>query len=184
MKLSRDYQYHILCEDLQMRSFVQSVLAHQDINPRKIRVSNIPCGKECGEAFVRREFVKEYKVLKSTNYLRKVLIVCTDAYNLSVDERMQNLKKELQRNQINWKGSKEPIFFFIPKRQIETWIRLLRGEDVDEEMTFHHSGNPVSCKKEARAFSEFCQDIKDIVCSKVKSLLVAKKEYIRVCELQ
>lgn len=184
MRLSKDYQYQILCEDVQMRTFIQSVLTHQGINARKIRISNCPDGEGCGEAFVRREFAREYKILKSANYIRKVLIVCTDADNLSVDERLKVLRNELENNRIKWEGASERIIMWIPKRQIETWIRLLKGEPVDEEMTFRHTGKPVSCKEEAKIFSMFCQDIANVDCSNVDSLKMAKDEYIRVCKLQ
>lgn len=184
MRLSRYYQYQILCEDVQMRTFIQSVLIHQGINARRIRISNYPCGEGCGEAFVRREFVREYKIIKSTNYLRKVLIVCTDADNFEVAERMKVLKQELENNQIKWEGVKEPIILWIPKRQIETWISALKGEAVDEEMTFRHTGKPLPCKEEAKSFSLFCQGIKDVECRNVESLQIAKEEYIRVCQLQ
>lgn len=35
MRLSKDYQYQVLCEDVQMRTFILSVLTHQGINTGK-----------------------------------------------------------------------------------------------------------------------------------------------------
>ena len=113
-----------------------------------------------------------------------MLIVCADADYLSVDERIKVLKQELVNDQIKYEDAYEPIIMWIPKRQIETWICLLKGEAVDEDMTFRHTGKPVKCKEEAKLFSMFCQDIAKIDCSNVSSLQMAKNEYIRVCQLQ
>ena len=184
MRLSKDYQYQILCEDAQMRSFILGVLSHQGINARKIRVKNYPCGDGCGEAFVKREFPKEVKILRSTGYNKKVLIVCTDADNLSVNERKRILMTGLEDEQSCRDLSGEQIIIWIPKREIETWIRFLRGEDVDIEKSYRHSGNPVRCREETKVFSLYCQGIKDIDCKNVRSLEDAKAEYTRVCELQ
>ena len=94
MKLSKDYQYQILCEDVQMRGFILSFLGAQGIKFQKVRVCNYPCGKGCGEDFVRRELPREVKILHATNYIRTVLIVCSDADNLSVDKRIKLLLRK------------------------------------------------------------------------------------------
>ena len=185
MKLSKDYQYQILCEDVQMRGFILSFLGAQDIKSQKVRVRNYPCGKGCGEAFVRRELPGEVKILHATNYIRKVLIVCSDADNLSVDKRIKLLLQNIENDYIKLDRAIEPIVFWIPKRQIETWIHFLNGESVDEMESFAHDGNrPESCKRVASIFSEYCQGLRDIDCKNIPSLLTAKCEYERVCELQ
>ena len=184
MKLSNRYQYYVLCEDAQTRSFINSVLTEQGINARKVRFNNIPCGEGCGEAAVRRGISKEVKRLRATRYISSTLIVCTDADNHKVDERISILVNEVEKEIGKWDRLKEPIIMWIPKLQIETWIHFLDEEAVDEEMRFPHSGKPVSCKKQARLFSEYCQDLKELDCTKIGSIAEAKKEYKRVCELQ
>ena len=184
MKLSKDYQYHVLCEDVQMRAFIQAVLAEHDVGSGKIRFSNCPPGKGCGEAFVKRELPREIEILHATNYNRKVLIVCTDADRFKVDERIRQLENEVKSQRLKWNRSAELVVLWVPKREIETWIHFLQGEQVDEETSYRHSGRPVSCKKEATLFSKYCQDIEEIDCSMVPSLMNAKQEYVRVCRLQ
>lgn len=185
MKLNKDYQYQILCEDVQMRGFILSFLVAQGINSHKARVCNYPGGKGCGEAFVRRELPREVQILHATNYIRKVLIVCSDADTLPVDERLKLLSRDVEKEIKNWNRANEPILFWIPKRQIETWIHFLNGESVDETESFPHDGKtPETCKRVAGIFSEYCQGQIDIDCKDVPSLLTAKHEYERVCELQ
>lgn len=184
MKLNKDYQYHVLCEDVQMRTFIQAVLADHDVDPRKIRFSNYPPGMGCGEAFVRRELPREIKILHATNYARKVLIVCTDADVFKVDERIRQLENEVKSQGVKWNRSAELVVLWVPKREIETWIHFLKGEQVDEKRSYRHSGRPVRCKKEATLFSKYCHDTEEIDCSMVPSLSSAKQEYVRVCRLQ
>ena len=184
MKLSNGYQYHVLCEDAQMKTFILGVLSYHKIPSGKISVSNIPCGQGSGAAFVRKELSKEIQILKATNYLRRVLIVCIDADAYTVEERMRELHKTIEKVIPKWKREDDFVMFWIPKHQIETWIKHLSGESVDEEMTFIHSGKPVNCKSEAERFAMYCQDLEEIECPMVNSLSSAKKEYIRVCEMQ
>jgi len=185
MKLNRNYQYIILCEDVQMRTFILSFLDEQDIKPQKIRVRSIPCGEGCGEAYVRRELPKEVKILHATSYLKQVLVVCVDADNHTVDERVKMLIREVEDDKKKWSRTNEPIVFWIPKRQIETWIHFFKWEAVDENNVFPHSGKrPESCKNVANIFSEYCQGTREMDCSKVPSLIAAKDEYERVCRLQ
>jgi hypothetical protein len=62
----------------------------------------------------------------------------------------------------------------------------LRNEETNENIDYPHGGRkPQKCKREAEALSKFFQDIvlfdiKDVL----PSILLAKKEYLRVCELQ
>ena len=97
MRLSKEYQYHILCEDAQMKSFITAVLSDQGINPHKIRVCKYPAGNGCGESYVKRELPKEIKILKATNYIKRILIVCADADRYSVNERLKQLQLLLSR---------------------------------------------------------------------------------------
>ncbi len=184
MKLDGKYRYVVLCEDAQMKSFVVSFLRCNKIDPRRIIVRNYPCGEGCGEAFVRKEYLREVKLLRTMNYIRSVLVVCTDADSKTVDQRMSTLDDEISVEIKRWKREDEPIILFIPKRQIETWIRFLNGETVDEEMRFIHSGKPVSCKKEAEQFALFCQSELEIDTGNISSLSIAKEEYVHVCEMQ
>ena len=167
-----------------MRGFIEAFLSYHGIKSRKMFVVSYPCGSGCGEAFVRREYPNEIRILQSTSYIRKVLIVCTDADKYDVKERERFLENEAKAVIPKWNRDIEPVIMWIPKRQIETWIRFLREEDVTEEMTFSHSGKPVSCKDEAERLALYCQDRIQIDDDKIRSIRFAKEEYIRVCKLQ
>ena len=184
MKLSREFGYIVLCEDAQSQTFIVSFLRQFNINTRKIRLINYPCGKGCGSAFVRKEYPNEVRILKATNYLKTVLVVCVDADNLEVGQRKQMMEKEVIKVIPNWSREQEPIILWVPKREIETWISFLSGESVDETTDLKHSGNPVSCKNVAKKFAEYCQDLTEPCKDLLPSMVEAKKEYTRVCKLQ
>ena len=184
MKLSKNYQYHILCEDAQSRSFINATLSDQGISARKVFCNSIPCGKGCGEVAVRRGFPKEIRRLKATSYNKQVLIVCTDADKYTIDERKAFLDKEVISQGLKWDKQQDPIMIWIPKRQIETWIHALNQEDVDENMVFPHLGKPVSCKKQAKKFSQYCQNLIELEPPALDSIIESKNEYNRICGLQ
>ena len=98
---------------------------------------------------------------------------------------MEQLDRALDKNGVEAKGDKDMAMIWIPKREIETWIHYLRGEDVDEEMSFRHDGDPVSCSSEAKKMVKICQNPKAINFDRpLPSLSAAVTEYGRVCQLQ
>lgn len=183
MKLSDRYSYIVLCEDAQMKTFIRSFLKEQGIPAGKIRIKNNPPGIGCGEQFVKREYVNELKLLKSRNYNKEVLVVCIDADSLTVRERKQNLFDAESEDISKWKRDERPVLILVPKRCIETWLHFLRGEDVDENKKFPHSGAPVNCKDEALEMYKFFagQNTYDLI---LDSLKCAKEEYEHICQLQ
>ena len=96
MKLSENYQYIVLCEDAQMRSFILQFLKSHDINARNIRFMNCPAGKGCGEFFVKKEYSIEVEYLKRNSYKRIVLVVCTDADRWTCEDRIKSLEDEIR----------------------------------------------------------------------------------------
>lgn len=185
MRLSDEYFYMVLCEDMQMKSFIQGFLSHQGISSRKYRFRDIPAGRGCGEAYVRREYPSEVKEMKRKNYIRKALIVCLDADNRSVSERKKQLEQECIDQEMNQVQDKEsPIIIWIPKRQIETWIRFLRGEDTDESRDYRHDGKPERCRREAELLSGLFQRTVSLDRELLPSIEYARDEYDRVCQLQ
>nr|WP_297705261.1 hypothetical protein [uncultured Butyrivibrio sp.] len=190
MKLSKEYRYHILCEDVQTRTFIESFLHALDISFRRIHSNMAPKGENCGEQYVRKYLYSEAKLIVNCNYQKLTLIVCTDADINEVQQRRKQLLDQLRADsEKDSKGApidveKECIMIWIPKRQIENWIHFLRNEDVTEDIDYRHSGSrPESCKDEAQKIMEYFQNM--IAFEKVlPSLSVAKGEYERVCRLQ
>jgi len=190
MKLSNEYRYNILCEDAQTKSFIQSFLTEQGINFHRMHFNIAPSGNGCGSQYVRKYYSSEIRCLLSMNYMKMTLIVCIDADNYLCEERVDELKSQLE---LDFKGekkyqdfdyTKECIVLWIPKRQIENWIHFLEGEDIDEEVVYGYNHRPKRCKEEARLLSELFQEKVTIEKDMLPSICKAKIEYERVCGLQ
>jgi hypothetical protein len=103
-----------------------------------------PYGRGAAEAFVRKQYpneVREYRRKRSR--LNIGLVVFMDADNKSVADRLIELERDLGREK---RQPDERIGIFIPKRNIETWIRHLQGKSVDEQTEYPHLDKEGDCK--------------------------------------
>jgi len=180
MRLSDRYSYEILCEDAQTRCFMIALLKKQGINRHKIYIDMAPAGTICGSQYVAQKYPDKVNDFLSRNYKNNVLIVCTDADNLSVEERVQFVENNAK--DIKYNRQEVRIIIWIPRRQIENWIHFWQ-ERTGEEIDFKHTGKPEKCRLEAEKMSDYLSDqiaVKDII----PSIEYAKKEYMRVCKMQ
>lgn len=140
MKFSDRYQYTVLCEDKKTFHFINNILKHQNINVHKIDPIISPRAAGSGEAFVRNTYIKQLKALRSTNYIKRALIVCTDADTYTVDERKKWFSTVCSSSTENIQERKEnePVMIWIPKRSIENWIEYFKNDsnDVTEDTKY------------------------------------------------
>jgi hypothetical protein len=131
---SQGVQVVILAEDLQHSVFLERFLKaiRKDLS-RRIRTVPFPAGRGSGEQFVRKNYPVELLAYrnKATRLAIKLFVV-TDADVLSVEQRRQQLSTPLVDAGIPLPTDQEAVAILIPKRNIETWIKYLRGESVDE----------------------------------------------------
>ena len=191
MKLSSDYRYTILCEDVQTRTFLHAFLVDQGINRRKISWNVSPAGDGCGSQYVRKYYPSEVRTILCKSFQKLVLIVSMDADNHTIENRKHELEQQLVSDFSDEKRyspvdiSKECIILWFPKRQIENWIHFLRGEATNEDVDYPHGGRkPERCKEEAKALSRYFQDLENYEKDVLPSIESAKAEYKRVCQLQ
>ncbi|MGC9259617.1 MAG: hypothetical protein ACP5I8_05995 [Phycisphaerae bacterium] len=123
-------QFVVLCEDEQQAYFIRRFLRKRGWTTGNPRISKTDDGS--GEQYVRENFPRELGLIRRYPGERRTLIVITDADNKTVAERIDTLRQECQRNSIEPPGIDEPVFFMVPKWQIENWLAYLRGEDSDE----------------------------------------------------
>jgi hypothetical protein len=125
----RQVEIIILCEGKQDELFVQYFLLKWGFKLRNIRFVTCLPGKESGEAFVRRNYAIEVNAYRDRK--TKGLIAITDADKKSVKQKLTQLREELSKNHISEPKQYEAIAVFIPKRNIETWLHYLKGEQVN-----------------------------------------------------
>lgn len=143
----------ILCEDRQQEVFARYFLTVCGIRPVRVQVS--PSGQGSGEQFVRENYPREVQTFRSKFPAQSDirLVVLTDADTRTVRERFQQLENTLQENGLPIRQPREGIGVFIPKRNIETWIRFLKGQSVDEEKIYPRLSKESECKPEVEALA-------------------------------
>jgi len=178
-------QIVILCEDRQQEVFARYFLAKRGFNIGHSRSIINPNGKGSGEQFVREKYLAEVKAYRQKcNQVTIALVVMTDADNLSVQQRLNQLSSVLQVNNLADRKTEEAIAVFIPDRNIESWIAYLKGEDVNEEekKTYNKLLKESDCKPYSENLAERCQRQEKLEDAP-NSLNIACQEFQRLLSL-
>jgi hypothetical protein len=133
MSDTRASEVVLLCEDKQHEVFVYRYLSRLGYGRHAIRITKSPAGRGAGDAFVLNAFVRELVACRTRNRRAKTsLVVIQDADLIETAKRIQAFTDRLVAEQVPALADDEPIVLLIAKRNIETWIHALDGEDVDE----------------------------------------------------
>lgn len=82
-------------------------------------------------------FPEEVRAYRSkAPYLSLCLIVIIDTDNLSIEDRLRQLEQALEATGLAKRKAEERIVILVPNRNIETWIRYLDGNEVDETTSY------------------------------------------------
>ena len=142
----RRVQIVILCEDKQQEVFAIHFLQKRGFTLDRNFRTEI-CPKGAGEQFVREKYAKEVvEYRRQKNKRSGMLIVLIDADKKTVEERLKQLDNALVENSHASRQPNEAIAVFVPKRNIETWIHYLEGENIDEETEYTKSKKQSDCK--------------------------------------
>lgn len=129
--MSRGVKAVVLCEDLQHAVFVRAFLYCRGFTRHDLDVRVSPSGD--AKQFVRERFATELTALRRYPGTGRILVVLTDADNLSVIDRLRTLQEACISRGVAPPEAGEPVFCFVPKWEIENWLAYLRGEVVNEE---------------------------------------------------
>lgn len=154
----RSIQVTVLCEDKQQAVFIRHCLISRGVNPIKIRAIINPHGQGSGEQFVRERYYQEVvDYRRKANMLSTVLVVLLDADTNTVEQRFKWLDKMLADDGQPKRQQHEKIAILIPKRNVETWIRYLQGNNVDETTVYQKLTREGTCKQQAQKLArELC----------------------------
>ena len=142
----RRVQIVILCEDKQQEVFAIHFLKKRGFTLDRNFRTEI-CPKGAGEQFVREKYAQEVvEYRRQRNKRSGMLIVLIDADKKTVEERLKQLDDALIENSQQLRQPSEAIAIFVPKRNIETWIRHLQCENVDEETEYTKFKKQSDCK--------------------------------------
>lgn len=128
----------LLCEDEAHERFTKAYLkvcglAYQ---PPQLK-SRVASREQQGgnDSWVLNRFPTELHACRQRQKAKAetLLIVMLDADKFSVQDRRHQLFERLKSAGFDEYGAKEPAVLLIPKRHVETWIRVLLGEKVTED---------------------------------------------------
>ncbi len=122
----------ILAEDLEQQNLVRRYLERCGHAP-PFRL--LPLTKRgSGEKYVRDQYSKEVHACRSALGRRAsaLLVVIVDADTGETRWRATQLSDALRAAGMDERREDEPIVVLIPRRHVETWIRALLGNQVDE----------------------------------------------------
>jgi hypothetical protein len=143
----------ILAEDVEQQNLVRRYLERCG-HAAPFRLS--PLTKTAGgsgEKYVRDQYSKEVHACRSALGRRAsaLLVVIVDADHETTRRRASQLSDALRAAGMDERHDDEPIVVLIPRRHVETWIRALLGDHVDE-VTDYTQPTPTSKEiKEAAA---------------------------------
>ncbi len=149
-------QVVILCEDVMHLNFVRRYLIQRGVEERRIRGKIAPAGRGAGTQFVVNGYPKEGKAIRSRPHIRAGLVVVIDADMRSSQERLAQLAKSLEKDGQPQRKETDRIGLLSPKRNIETWIFHLLGNEVDEETNYKNRVSPSDLKPSVAAFAKVC----------------------------
>jgi hypothetical protein len=166
----------LLCEDKLLSACARRFLEH-----RRFKISEVPRPpKNAGgsrKQWITEEYPRQMKVVRQRQEV--ALIVCTDADELTVGERIAELDKACEKAGIDPRKPEEKILMVVPKWHIETWLSYLDGNSVDEEKRLPHSynGQEKKCKDPVNALVEMCTKRQILQEPAPPSLKAACEEY-------
>jgi hypothetical protein len=147
----------IIREDSQHEAFIRRFLNGKGWDKRELVVVKSPQGRGAAEHWVRNRFLVEYKTYLA-GHVRSALLTMVDADGLSHDQRLQQFKDSLGELAVPWRTPESPVAFWIPVRNVETWIHYLDGNQVDETRRFPKLTRASSCVTAVRTFVEHCDN--------------------------
>jgi len=131
----------ILAEDVEQQNLVRRYLERCG-HGRRLRLVDLPADGAggSGEKYVRDQFAKQVQAYRSSIGKRAsaLLIVIVDADQETTRRRAAQLSSALTAAGMDQRNEDELIAILIPKRHVETWVRALLGEQVNETDKFKY----------------------------------------------
>lgn len=145
----------VLCEDRQHKTLIYRLLKALGFPRRRIRTETSPRADGAADQFVRERYADEVVLHRQVAArMNAGLVVMIDADENSVDDRYQELQQQLDDHDIDPRKPGEAICILVPKREVETWIYALEGEDVDENTKYPKLDREGDCEAAVQRLAE------------------------------
>jgi len=135
--MSNPSRVFVLVEDERHRALILRYLIECGLEQHEMRIQLSPAGRGSAENWVLKKFVSETRTYRSRQArAESALIVMIDADTRSVQDRWNQLDQALTDNGEPTVSRGERIARLVPKRNVETWILCLNGQDVNETVDY------------------------------------------------
>ena len=153
--MSKRVQVVILCEDDQQENFARAYLKSRGTSV--CRVVKCPAGKGSGAQFVISNYPPELEARRRDSVHRS-LVAILDEDSLGVARRQRQLDEACRQQGIQPRNDDDRVGIFIPARNIETWLRYLEGQEVNEtgDWSPHGPHKPIGCKPHIDRLGQLC----------------------------
>lgn len=144
---SRACRMVVLCEDRQHETFIYRLLKDLGVPRRRIKTITSPRGDGAADQFVQEQYADELELHRRTAARMSVgLVIMIDADENTVQDRLHALNASLSDRNLRPRAPGESVCLLIPKRNIETWIRALFGDAVNERDAYPKLERPGDCQ--------------------------------------
>lgn len=130
--MGRGVRLVIVCEDLLHEVFVRAFLYRRGFTSHDLQFEKAPAGQGDAKQCVRERLPVEVAAMRKFGSSTRGVLCLTDADNLSPAQRMQSLDTCCQSQNVPPRSANEPVFYFVPKWEIENWLEYLRSGMCDE----------------------------------------------------
>lgn len=169
----------LLCEDSQHEAFTRKFLKGMGWNTRELRVEKSPSAKGSAEQWVRKKFPNELRIYRQRKQrAASALIAMIDADSKGIQDRINDFENECKFDQVAFRTIDEAVAIAVPKRNIETWIHYLNGEQVNEKVVDPKFDQKRDCKAAVANLVKLCLST-GIAADAPAALLAACDEYQR-----
>ncbi|OIP05971.1 MAG: hypothetical protein AUJ96_09770 [Armatimonadetes bacterium CG2_30_66_41] len=169
----------LLCEDRQQETFARSFLLARGFRHDQIRSVVCPSGRGAGEKFVRARFAQELCAIRRRP-VAPSLGVLIDDDGVGTQQRLGQLGTACDDAGEPRRSVEDSVGVFVPSRNIETWLRFLEGQSVDENTNYKSPGAAVvGCRPHVRQLLHLCAS--GLPDDAPRSLRAACPEAERLC---
>lgn len=170
----------LLCEDSQHEAFSRRFFRGMGWNTRELRVEKSHSAAGSAEQGVRRRFPIELRVYRQRRLrAASALVTIIDADTKEVLNRISEFKDQCESMQVPFRTSDEAVAFAVPKRNIETWIHYLNGEQVNEKDEYPKLEQERGCKLAVNNLVRLCKSA-GLKLDAPPALAAACEEYTRI----
>ena len=155
--MTRNVRITLLYEDRQHETFMRRFLKKVGWNLRDLTLIPSSSGRGSAEQFVRKQFPRQLRAVRSKRGEQKYLIVMVDGDASGVAKRKASLRAACEEQGMAPPGNRDKVLICVPTWNIETWLAYLDGESVDEtNKNYHKLPRPRECQPLVEELVDMC----------------------------